>query len=1178
MQNNNIFRLLEHKLYGINLIEASAGTGKTYTINGLFLRLLIERKEIDINDILVVTFSEAATEELKDRIRNGISSLISALNGAECNDEFLKAYTEIIGEEGRIAALDKLKRALINFDEANIFTIHSFCRRMLNENAFESGILFDVELIKDESDIKREIVEDFWRRHIITLPVYLIRYLQRNPVDSISFNSLLKLAERIEDLTDIKLIPQDEFDSTGSAESFDIALKAIRNTWKQHSSEIKNIFTNKDVFNQVKYKADKIAGILDRLDQYLSGNEIPEPYFKDLGLFTYEAVIKGVKAKQTPPKDEFGFFAQCRELLEAQEAFRIFIPCLKRNFFRFVVEELSKRKHIKNVQSFSDLLLNLHNALSEGQGNKLAEKIRSKYKAALIDEFQDTDPVQFGIFEKIFSGDNTTLFMIGDPKQAIYGFRGADIFAYLKASQEAKYDKWTLGTNFRSQPDLIEAVNLIFDKEDSFVFKEISYSRVTAPPEDVKPPKFLIVEGQPYSPMRLWKINRDSAGEVPEVPGMNNEDLVSACLAGEIRRLLDLGRQKLAVVGDEPLMEKDFAVLVRKNSQAEKVQKSLIELGIPCVIYNSGNIFSSHEAEEAERLLSCIADPGNIRLVKAALATDLLGLSCLEIDELTEDEQQFEAWLEKFREYNRIWYSSGFIRMLRKLLNDENILPRLMEFLDGERRNTNVLHLMELLHQAETGEKLSPRGLIKWLQENISSENDKEEHQLRLESDEKAVKIITIHKSKGLEYPVVFIPFMWSTFRERKEFLFHKNENNSYQRTWELGSQLYDLHRAIHQRENLAEDLRLLYVAITRARNCCYLVLNEELNGVLEHLFSDLKSLQESSAGCINIGDMPISLSPAGSPPSADELPELKPLDFSGTVSDSSRIASYTSLLYGHANVITPVEQELLPEDELTDENESMDAELNEFSIYSFYKGQRAGIFMHEILEEADFSAGDFDELVKAKLNRYRFDEAYAPALNTMVKNVLSARLAGTLSLQQVPSQKRLREMEFYFPLKTINVQKLAAIFKESYAEDERLNDFYLYMEKLRFGDIGGFMNGKIDLFFEHDGRYFIADWKSNHMGSTAASYNQDNLLRLMKEGLYILQYHLYCLAIDQHLKATRKDYDYDRHFGGIFYVFLRGVDAASGQDNGIFCHRPSKEALFKLSSYLIDSADTSYE
>lgn len=967
-------------------------------------------------------------------------------------------------------------------------------------------------------------------------------------------------------------------------ENFSPAFTEVQKIWNAHKDEIAGALEDSKTF--LKKYTDIIPGIVHDFDKYINSNDGEPSLFDELEKFTPQGIQNELKAKKSLPEDKYKFFSSCESLLNVQKSFSRNAKALKAALIRFADEELTKRKTRKNVQSFNDLLTNLRNALKSDTRDKLISNIRSKFTAALIDEFQDTDPIQFEIFTTLFANDDNILFLIGDPKQAIYGFRGADIFAYLEAAKKNEENKRTLGTNFRSQPELIEVVNKIFEKDRSFVFDEIRYQKVNAPDEEDRNTDNLIVDGRPYTPFHIWDFKENEHEKNPYFIKIENEETVSVLVAAEIRRLLQLGLNSHAKIGDKPLREKDIAILVKKNKQAATVQKALTELGIISVIYNSGNVFDSPEAIEMERLLNCIAEPHDDRLVKAALATDIMGCSLKDIDKLSDDDNKYDMWLEKFRKYNKLWHSSGFIKMFKQFLNDglenkdDKIMPRLMMYEDGDRRNTNLLHLMELLHKAETEEKLSPQGLIKWMQESRDSELEQEEHQLRLESDDEAVKIITIHKSKGLEYPVVFLPFMWTSSTDADTFIFH-DRNNDDNPVLELGSENFDTNKMFYQNEKLAEELRLFYVAVTRAKNCCYLIRKEKRAGKLQqYLFSkeDVARLQFELKDYIKVYDMPVDTGKEKLPRRSTDTSVLTHNIFNGNIDTKSHIASYTAMLNRYADVNIPAEMDTLSEQEQEEDESVASQEENKFSRFTFAKGQKTGICLHEILEEADYQSEDKSEFINKKLSKFRFKTEFTPAVCEMIDATLNTKLNNGVVLSRVSENKRIHEMEFFFPLKTIKCRDLAGIFEKAYAEDARLCSFYKYLDGLRNDEIEGFMNGLIDIFFESDDRYYVADWKSNYLGDNIRAYGQDNIVHAMKEKLYILQYHLYCVAAHKHLKAVKENYNYETDFGGVFYLFLRGMDITAGADYGVFYHKPPIEIIEDLSSYLTGTTGVNNE
>jgi len=682
---------------GTHLIEASAGTGKTYAITGLFLRLLVEGN-LGVPEILVVTFTEAATAELKDRIRARLRHAARAFAEGGAEDLFLNKLVRRQGDrEPGAAAIGEALRA---FDLAAISTIHGFCLRTLRENAFESGSLFDSELLPDQRSLIREVVEDFWRTRVAGASALFVSYVLGKGTTPDTLLSLLGTKVTQPHLT---ILPDREVAGSTQEESEYVdCFRELRDAWPEARAEVERLLSTGEGLNRSKYRVGAIPLWLSRMDEYVGRGERDAELFAEFRKFTtreLEGAMKGGLAAPAHP-----FFACCQRLQDAQvaldELFRRRLVGLKAELFHHVRRELTRRKEERNVMSFDDLLVRLHQALEARGGVALARAIRGGLKAALIDEFQDTDPVQYAIFRKVFGSGDGPLFLIGDPKQAIYGFRGADLFAYLAASSQVE-SRHTLGENWRSEPGLITAVNTLFAGRDRpFVFEEISFQ--PAAPAPVRGPAPLRIEGEPGRALHLWflKAGPGQGSDKPLTKGAAREILPRA-VAGEISRLLRLGRSGRALIGTRPLGEGDMAVLVRRNLEARLMQEALSELHIASGLYSTGNLFDTHEAVEVERLLRGIAEPNTSGLVRAALATDLLGVKGEELEGLLADEPAWERWIVGFRGFHDLWDEQGFIVMFRRLLAEQEVLPRLISLPDGERRNTNVLHLAEVLHRRQ---------------------------------------------------------------------------------------------------------------------------------------------------------------------------------------------------------------------------------------------------------------------------------------------------------------------------------------------------------------------------------------------------------------------------------------------------------------------------------------------
>ena len=1185
------FDLLKSPLDGTNLIEASAGTGKTYAIAGLFLRLLLE-KHMAPSEILVMTYTVAATEELRDRIRRKIRAALDALAGSGTKDQFLGDL--VSGLADRKDARDRLREALRSFDEAPIFTIHSFCQRMLGENAFESGSPFDTELLPDERGLREEIVRDFWRRHFYEAPVEFVHYARGRCKGPASFVSLLRAAPL---RPDARIIPEAPPSAFRSLEALRDSFAGLRKAWFESRAGVETAFHDEGL-NKKQY--GRPERFVVAMDTFLARPWAALPLSSDLMKFSPDALAKAAKKGHSAPTHLF--FERFRDFEAAVQALAVEmegqIRFLRCELFRYVRQELATRKWRRNLRSYDDLLTDLRKALGSAEAGVLSGAIRKKYRAALIDEFQDTDPVQFAIFESVFGQGGTTLFLIGDPKQAIYSFRGADLFAYIRAASYVKR-RYTLAENWRSEPGLIRAVNTLFSRpRHPFLYEAVPFEPARPAAGETRA---LTIGGRCEPPLQLWAL--DGGGETVSVE--QARERIRRAVAAEIARLIEAGRRGEVLIGPETLREADMAVLVRTNREALLMQDALIELGVHSVLYTTGNLFDTREARQVELLLRAVAEPNEETAVRTALATDIMGLDGAAIDGLMGDADALEERIRRFHDWRDTWERHGFVRMFRELMLAEQVRPRLLSFPGGERRLTNVLHLAEVLHGEEMRRRPGTSGLIQWLAKQRDEETPRrEEHQLRLESDADAVKVVTIHKSKGLEYPVVFCPFNWGMSRVGREvFSFHDEADG-----WRLNVALEaagDEARRAAEREQLAENVRLLYVSVTRARNRCYLVWgpinNAETSSLAYILHSpdgdagsavdetanrvatmgedgmrrDMEAIAADSAGAVAFRLLPEGPGPV-IPPYEGEIGPLGAREFRRVVGRSFEVASFSSLI-DEADRGVAVGEGLteLPDHDKESPRRAAAKPAEPSGIFAFPRGPRAGKCLHAVFERLDFTRTERNtvgEIVSAALAEYGYEQRWIDTLCDMIGRVMEAPLdrGSGVVLSGLARQRCLHELSFYFPLKALTPTKLRTLFSRtgSVADDlpERIGS-------LRFRPVEGFMRGFIDLVFEHGGRYYLVDWKSNHLGSRPEDYGPEPLAAVMRDDLYVLQYHLYAVALHEYLKSRMKDYDYDRHFGGAIYVFLRGVDPAMDPDYGMFRDRPERGLIEALSEGLVERA-----
>jgi exodeoxyribonuclease V beta subunit len=1192
------FDLKKSPLHGRNLIEASAGTGKTYTLAALFVRLILE-KGLRVDQILVVTFTEAATEELRDRIRRRLREACDVFGDACDNPDPLLAHLHGMSRNPK-RDLGRLQEALVSFDQAAIFTIHGFCQRTLQEKAFESGALFKTELVTDQQSLLRETVEDFWRNQFIEAGPQWAAWAQRQGAAP---GALYQFVRDYHAFDAPRIIPPPQ-QRTDEADVFEAARSAFERTaatWRDQRESISDLLMNSSALNRGRYRVDWLPNWIAELDQYLAGEDLFPPAEK-LEKFSQSAIKGAVKKGEDPLTHSF--FEQVENLSEAldalQQCWRQRLIELRRELLTFVDNELPRRKRKQNIRAFDDLLRDLRQALVSEGGDYLARTLRMRYPAALIDEFQDTDPVQYGIFRSIYPDTSALLFLIGDPKQAIYSFRGADIFAYLQATHEIDHH-YTLDTNYRSDGPLVQAVQHLFAQHPRpFWFDQIRLTEVhPAPGRDEMS---LVHPGAAdNASLHLWFMPRGADGK--PVAGEAAVERIAESVATEIVRLLEEARAGRLALDGRKVRPGDIAVLARKNAQAALVQKCLRARGVPSVLHGSESLFASHEMEELRLVLAAVADPVRDTAVRAALATEMLGFDGRELEQLAADEDAWNERLDRFVADHGTWARRGFILMANRMLAREGVRERLLAYPDGERRLTNLLHGIELLHKIGLEQHLGMEGLLGWLDNQLNEKPTRDEYQMRLETDEEAVKLITIHRSKGLEYPIVFCPFAWEHSRPRSEdsLLFH--DQGTGRLTLDLDPEKEGEHYQWTLQENLAENLRLLYVSVTRARNRCYLLwgaikqcessapaylfhtadqagestLEEQFLRVKEmgdeEMRRQLEQLAAGSGGNLTLSDLPEPDERVWQAPPAEGGP-ASCREFRGEIPLDWRIASFSSLVAGQG------EERLLPDrDPLvlsapdTGEDEEEPAGGRFDDILYFPRGARPGSCLHEIFEEIDFTRPDdsaTQEVIDRKLRLFGFDSQWGEAVHAMVRRVLKAELPGDFGpvcLATLSAEDRLAEMEFHFPAGRVSAPGLRQVFASGDLDVEVVSG--PLFGGLEFPPVQGFIKGYIDLVFVQQGRYYLVDWKSNHLGNRRTHYHPGALRRAMVRDHYLLQYHLYSVALHRLLRARLPGYDYDRHFGGVYYLFLRGVAPEEMDGAGIFYDRPNLRLLNALDGFL---------
>ena len=1388
-------------LDGTQLIEASAGTGKTWAICGLYLRLLLERR-LTVQQLLVVTFTKAATAELRARVRARLAETLAALRAdpgsAGGGDPFVPQLLAALRARGLDDAelAGRLDEALSAFDEAAIFTIHGFCQRALADTPFTAGLPLQLELLTDDRALLAEAVHDFWRQRVSAGSDPALAAGLLTPADTPERWQRLLARQRARPLSRLRWpaaldsAPGPAEDPAHLAAALQAAWAGARAAWAGDGAASARALLDAGggagagALNANTYKPDAVALAFDGWAALLAraappATEAELPAKAEL-LGSAVLAARTRKGQTTPTHPLFDALQALLDALAGHgRALRLARLRLLRDLLDQGLARLRAAKRARRVVAFDDLLYQLHERLQAADGgDALARALRARFPAALIDEFQDTDPLQFAVFDRLYGrgrpgaegaadGDDEAtappMFLVGDPKQAIYSFRHADLHTYLRARDQAAA-RHTLGANQRAVAGLIAALNRLFGHNPAaFVQPGLHYPPVAC---GAKPRPPFVDRSAPRAALQVWTLPADAGDGQPLPKPLARRAAARAC-ADEIARLLAAARRGEVLLDGRALRAGDIAVLVRSHAQGTVVRQALAARGVASVELSQASVFHSPDAEELERVLAAILEPARDGLQRAALATRALGWTADRLLALADDEAAQLAWVQRQAGYAALWRARGVGVMLRQWLHAEQVDRRLLAQPDGARRLTNLLHLAECLHAA-SAEHAAPEALLRWLQAARGDEaggGDAEAAQLRLESDQNLVQVVTIHKSKGLEYPLVFCPFVWdgrpADDREGLDGVPGHDADGQPVLDFRKGlDEAFDeaAAKAEARREAAAESQRLLYVALTRAVQRCYLVagpyrqqvgahwstseagrsgLNWLVLGAGQDAEDWLQARQPPGPaavhaawqalaatpglpdGALAVSPLPDTTGPgtalapddAGAPPpqalpapaalpvawwtasyssllrngggdgggdggsdgvdpadhaAADgaagpdaaagaaladpaalagsapgaELPERAGLERSaadhdhdiaavaaggwptepdenalatddagpaGAEADDDERAVRAALAAwqaagpggwpgdgaagaGSAPADGPEPPAWATEPGPPDDAEAAGTAFAEPAgpgatppapraaddPLDFPRGAAAGDCVHAVFEQADFGdAAGWPAVIDRALAQH--PPATGPAaperarcaamLQRLLADVLATPLpAGTatpLRLATLARTRRCHELEFHLPVRHLRARAL----------DAALARWAPGCAPLAFPTLQGFLKGFIDLVFEHEGRYFIADWKSNHLGWQAADYRGAALDAAMLAHQYPLQALLYSVALHRWLRQRLPGYQPQQHFGGVLYLFVRGLRpawcAADGTPAGLHFQRPDAAVLDALSALL---------
>ncbi|MGY0560485.1 exodeoxyribonuclease V subunit beta [Luteimonas sp. A277] len=1174
---------LTQPLEGVYAIEASAGTGKTFTLATLLARLVLERS-LGVGQILAVTFTEAATQELRARVRQRLvlAAEVAAGLPMDASPEaglmrtLINAYIERSGESAT-AVRRRLRTAANDIDMAAIFTIHGFCARVLREHALESGQGFDPpELLASDAELRAGIAADLWRSHAVdAASVDDLYALWPQGPDALAKDLSPLVREAV-------LLPPPPASLPDPGPMLQAAAQVFAEAARSHGDGFRDELLRAvegKVLHGGSYKAEWIQELFAQLARWCERDEPGSRFHHDkLEQLHRDTLLKRTSkagAGRTPDSplcDAVAEYATAlAEVDRLREARQVALLHRLRDDAR---RRMLRHKQQVRVLTYDDLIDRVAEALEGEHADALAARLREQYRIALVDEFQDTDPRQWQIFSRVFGAGSpdSALFLIGDPKQAIYGFRGGDVETYLAARETAEMAP-PLSHNFRSRPAVLGSIEALYSQAQTaheadrdniappFIDPRIQFHPVQ--PGGARDDAEYQRNGAPAPALTLWRAPQptetDRSGNLkPHSSPQSRELATQACVAA-IHGVLTDAREGRATINAEPVRPGDIAVLVRKHGEAIQIRDALAAVGIPAVAAGKQSLFATPEARELHTLLQALVHGADDRRLRAALATVLVGedahaIAVLDAEGATLQQKQLEAlaWRERLQR-------GGPLALIGELC--ANNAPRLLGLMDGERRLTNYLQLAEQLQEAQRN-ALGLHGLLDWLARAIAEASaDDEAQQLRLESDARRVQVVTLHKSKGLEYPLVFLPYVGIGGMARspgRKVTVHGDDGRVLH--WKLQEEHSGWKEAAEawKRSERAEDARLLYVGLTRTRDALWLATGMfycHQQSPLWTMVSDPEALAARAPDAIAIdAATPPAQLPWLGPETVEEVPAARTAQ--RTLASDWWVYSFTQLANADAghDLSTAATQ---PAAGGRDEpEETAEAAADAAEIDPRFGGARFGVVLHEVFENADFAAwhawrpGDeapegerkkiTDALGKGGYAEADMDDGVA-AIVPMIGHTFTVPLPEGITLAAVPEENRRPEIEFQFALAPTRVDALLSL----------LHRHGLLTARQGFGmrrRLEGLMTGLIDLTYVHEGRWYVLDYKSNRL----PGYAPAQLEEAMAHSEYHLQALIYTLALHRWLRFRLGDgYEYGRDFGGARYVFCRGVEGSREEAKG---------------------------
>ena len=1160
---------------GFKIVEASAGTGKSFTISHIAIRNIIEKK-LNPEEILILSFTKNTCRELRAKIIERINELDNYLrirNNQKIDDTLANWIDKFIGldSEKINIVLNHIESFNENINKLTVTTFHGLCNKLINENSIELGLFQGYKIENNLDDLYKEIINNLWVEYYLSMDVEIIDIIRNKKIttkynlNKINEKLFIKIIKEIDQENIFQYIEHKEsIDNNISEFIKEYAFNSWNDfciEWKESGKELYNFLIN---FGKIikekglkstlyssnpRKKYEMINQWIDEINKKINLNgfesSLSEIVKEDLlsNYFYIKSINKECKRLGIEEiKDEFSDLQE--KIYKIKDGiFNQFI----RIFTSKIYDKLSILKEKKGVLNYSDLIKIIQKSfLDKTRKNQTnIKKISIKLKAILIDEFQDTDNIQWNIIKKIFNKENHFLLCVGDPKQAIYKFRGGDLKTYLNAKNEAE-EVYSLTDNYRSRNQLLEIINQIY--KNGLEQSELHYKELTA--------KVIIEKSS--DPKNIFEIINYS----------DKETNIELNTLGYIHNLMSQNKN---------LNIDKIAILTSYNYQCEELKKLFLKYNIPSNIVNRKNIFDTEASKILHIFIKCLINPYSIRNIKLLASSKFIQM---DIDDLNNDDStpikeifsRCTTWAREIRD-------KGFITLVNEIIVDYS---KVISY-EKDLKN-NLFQLSEIIEIELIKENYNLNKILEWLTKELDinyRKNNCDNYLVKEYEKCDSINISTIHSSKGLEFDIVICPYIWNEGKNSKETKgplwkdtndnkFYINIEKSYRKVREI--------TILEKRDLHNESERLLYVALTRAKNKLVIFNNKAhlQNKLHNKIFSKLKDLNKyiSNIDLENnnyqikglkkeIINNYINLKPWQAPKIKTDYEVLKN-KLNNKIMHRSSYSSWISGRQKHHFI----DQEKDYLEDLSFVNESGEnLQLNKVNnIYNkptllseFPRGTNAGKCLHRIIERFSFkNIKTLERIIENELKNHNIDSCYSVLVKEAILAIIETPLGKNFknkSLIDIPESNILKEMKYEIPIsykgKIITNKDIA----ECFAFDEEYDFSNEYISKIMELDIysKGFHSGYIDCVLsdcssKENSKWWVIDWKSNYISEESnnicipRNYKYENLKKEMINHHYPLQSHLYLLALHRLLKWRLKNYKPEIHLGGYIYFFIRGL------------------------------------